>query len=198
MVEGTHSKIRSIPMEDVVARCGLTGASANLIQAETDIAVAIDRLDTAGLAGDAAKLIAHALPKRESVWWACMCARHTEPPDLPEIDKAAVATAELWVRNQTDETRREAFDKAQQATFGTPEAWAAVAAFWSGDSMSPLGQPKTPPAPHLTGTAVIGSVVLSAVRTDPRRREERMRRFLASGLEIANGGPGRLPHEEAT
>jgi hypothetical protein len=185
-------------MEDVRARAGLTGDSAALVQADTDIATAITRLDAAGLPGEAAKLVAHALPKRESVWWACMCARHTEPPDLPALDKAAISAAEAWVRGQTDEMRRDAFDKAQQANFGTPEAWAAVAAFWSGDSMSPLGQPKTPPAPHLTGTAVIGSVVLSAVRTYPERREDRMRRFLASGLEIANGGAGRMPHEELT
>ncbi len=127
-----------------------------------------------------------------------MCARHTTPPDLPESDAAAVADAEVWVRQQTDETRREAFDHAQRANFGTAEAWAAVAAFWSGDSMSPLGLPKTPPAPHLTGTAAIGSVTLAAVRTFPVRRDDRLRRFLASAREIAAGGAGRLPLEETT
>ncbi len=62
--------------------------------------------------------------------------------------------------------------------------------------MSPAGQPKTPPAAHLAGTAAIGSVTLSAVRTHPRRREERLLRFLGSGREIAAGGAGRLPPEE--
>jgi hypothetical protein len=141
--------------------------------------------------------MAFALPKRECVWWACMCARHTTPPDLTEADAAAVAGAEAWVRQQTDETRREAFEHAQRANFGTAEAWAAVAAFWSGDSMSPLGQPKTPPAPHLTGTAAVGSVTLSAVRTYPARRDERLRRFLTSGREIAAGQAGRLPPEDS-
>jgi hypothetical protein len=153
-------------------------------------------LEDAGFVSEAVKLMAHALPKRECVWWACMCARHTAPPDLPDADAGAVSGAEVWVRKQTDESRREAFEHAQRANFGTPEAWAAVAAFWSGDSMSPLGQPKTPPAPHLTGTAAIGSVTLAAVRTYPARRDERLRRFLASGREIAGGGAGRLPPEE--
>jgi hypothetical protein len=125
-----------------------------------------------------------------------MCARHTTPPDLPDDDAASIAGAEDWVRKQTDESRRSAFEHAQRANFGTAEAWAAVAAFWSGDSMSPLGLPKTPPAPHLTGTAAIGSVTLAAVRTHPARRDERLRRFLASGREIAAGGAGRLPTEE--
>lgn len=198
MTDRSLPKLLATPWEDVLARSALTGKSAALMQAETDAAKAINRLEAAGFVTEAAKLMAHALPRRECVWWACMCARHTTPPDLPEADAAAVAAAETWVRQQTDEIRREAFDHAQRAKFATAEAWAAVAAFWSGDSMSPLGQPKTPPAPHLTGTAAIGSVTLAAVRTHAVRRDGRMRRFLASGREIASGGAGRLPPEEAT
>ncbi|MDB5401040.1 MAG: hypothetical protein QOD93_624 [Acetobacteraceae bacterium] len=189
-------KLLATPWEDVLARAALTGECAALVQAHTEPAAAIAGLEAAGFVTEAAKLMAHALPKRECVWWACMCARHTTPPDLPDADAASVAGAEDWVRKQTDESRREAFEHAQHANFGTAEAWAAVAAFWSGDSMSPLGLPKTPPAPHLTGTAAIGSVTLAAVRTYPARRDERLRRFLASGREIAAGGAGRLPTEE--
>ncbi len=190
-------KLFAIPWPDVLARAALSRDCAALIQAETDAPAAIERLEEAGFVTEAAKLMAHALPKRECVWWACMCSHHTTPPDLPEADAAAVAGAEDWVRKQTDESRREAFEHAQRANFGTAEAWAAVAAFWSGDSMSPLGLPKTPPAPHLTGTAAIGSVTLAAVRTYPVRRDERLRRFLASGREIAAGHAGRLPPEES-
>jgi hypothetical protein len=189
-------KLLATPWEDVLVRAALTGECAALVQSETDSAVAIRRLEDAGYVTEAARLMAHALPKRECVWWACMCARHTTPPDLPEADAAAVSAAEIWVRQQTDESRRDAFDHAQRANFGTAEAWTAVAAFWSGDSMSPLGQPKTPPAPHLTGTAAIGSVTLAAVRTYPALRDDRLRRFLGSGREIAAGGAGRLPPEE--
>ena len=189
-------KLLATPWEDVLARTALTGECAALIQQDTDPAAAISRLEAADFVTEAAKLMAHALPKREAVWWACMCARHTTPADLPEADAAAVAGAEEWVRRQTDETRRAAFEHAQRANFSTAEAWAAVAAFWSGDSMSPLGQPKTPPPPHLTGTAATGSVTLAAVRGFPDRRDERLRRFLASGREIAAGGAGRLPPEE--
>jgi len=196
MSDRTLPKLLATPWAEILARAALAGECAAVIQNDTDAAAAISRLEAAGFLTEAAKLMAHALPRRESVWWACMCARHTTPPDLPEADAAAVTCAENWVRQQTDETRREAFGHAQRANFGTAEAWAAVAAFWSGDSMSPLGQPKTPPAPHLTGTAAIGSVTLAAVRTFPGRRDDRLRRFLASGREIAAGGAGRLPQEE--
>jgi hypothetical protein len=190
------AKMKSVRMDEVFPRLGLTGESAALIQTESDAATALGRLEQAGFLGEAVKLMAHALPNREAVWWACMCSHHTAPADLPEADQAAVRTAEQWVRKQTDEIRREGFDHAQQAGFGTPEAWAAVAAFWSGDSMSPLGQPKVPPAPHLAATAVTGAIALASVRIHPARREDRLRRFLASGREIAGGGVGRLGPEE--
>jgi hypothetical protein len=189
-------KLLATPWQDVVARAALTGECAALVQADTDPAMAIRRLQDAGFVAEAAKLMAYALPKRECVWWACMCARSTTPADLPEADAAAVTAAEDWVRKQTDDVRRQAFEHAQRSSFSTPEAWAAVAAFWSGDSMSPVGQPKTPPAPHLAGTAAIGALTLAAVRSHPQRREERLLRFLASGREIAAGGAGRLPPEE--
>ena len=197
MSGNTLIKLRAAAMDEVLSRVGLTGESAALLQSEPDVGTALLRLEEAGFVSEAAKLMGHALPAREAVWWACMCAHHTMPADLSNSDRAAVEAAQQWVRKQTDETRREAFDHAQKAGFGTPEAWAAVAAFWSGDSLSPLGQAKTPPAPHLTGTAVIGSVVLAAVRTYPERREDRLRRFLASGREIAGGGVGRILPEEA-
>ena len=161
------------------------------------VADALDRLEAAGFLMEATRLMAHALPKREAVWWACMCAAHTAPPDLPETDRHAREAAEHWVRQQSDALRRGAMQQAEAGGFATPEAWAAVAAFWSGDSMAPEGQPAVAPAPHLPGTAVAGAVVLAAVRGDPARQPARLKRFLESGRNIAAGGPGRLPPEEA-
>ena len=87
-------------------------------------------------------------------------------------------------------------DNAQKSGFGSPEAWAAVAAFWSGDFLSPPDQPKVPPAPHLIGTAVAGAVQLASVRGDPARQLTRLNAFLASARDIAAGGVGRLEPEK--
>jgi hypothetical protein len=165
------------------------------IQACTQVPEALDRLTAGGFLIEATRLVAHALPKREAVWWACMCAIHTAPADLPDADRKCREAAEDWVRQQAEASRRAAFDLAQASGFGTPEAWAAMAAFWSGGSMAPEGQPAVPPAPHLTGTAVAGSVALAAVRGDAARRDARLHQFLESGRNIATGGPGRLPAE---
>ncbi len=160
-----------------------------------DIAEALDRLESAGFAAEAVRILAHALPRREAVWWACMCATHTAPPDLAEPDRLARETAELWVRQQKDEQRRAAMTHAEAAGFQTPEAWSGVAAFWSGDSMSPADLPAVPPPAQAAGGAVAGAVALAAVRGDVKRQPERLKRFLESGRNIASGGPGRIPPE---
>ena len=177
-------------------RVGLSTNASTVLTNVTLVPDALQRLESGGFLVEAARLMAHALPKREAVWWACMCAFHTAPPDLPENDRLARELAESWVRQQTDKLRREGMTKAEAGDFATPEAWAAVAAFWSGDSMAPEGQAAVPPAPHLCGTAVAGAIVLAAVRGDPIRQPARLKRFLESGRNIATGGPGRLPPEE--
>lgn len=169
-------------------------AIAAIAKCET-VPQAVDALEKAALAVEAIKLMAHALPKREAVWWACMCAQYTAPRDLPEPDRLAREAAEAWVRRPDDKTRRKANAYAEAADFATPEAWAGVAAFWSGDSLAPEDQAAVPPAPHLTGLAVTSVVTLASVRGGASRQPERLKRFLESARNIAAGGAGRLPPE---
>jgi hypothetical protein len=194
---GTLSKLAGVEIATVLERATLPAEAQASLQGCAEIAEAIVRLETAGMAAEAVRVMAHALPKREAVWWACMCAANTAPDDLPEADRQAREIAELWVRQQKDEQRRAAFARAEASGFQSPEAWAGVAAFWSGDSMSPVGQPAVPAPPHTIGLAVAGAVALSAVRGDVKRHPERLKRFLESGRNIAAGGPGRMPPEEA-
>jgi hypothetical protein len=190
-------KIAGTSLETVRARVPLPAEATTAIADCADVAAAVDRLEAAGFLLEATRFVAHALPKREAVWWACMCATHTAPADLPEPDRKAREAAENWVRQQGDKPRRAAWELAEGSGFGTPEAWCAVGAFWCGDSMAPEGQPAVPPAPHLPGTAVAGAVALAAVRGDVTRQQARLHSFLESGRNIAAGGPGRLPAETA-
>jgi len=191
----TLAKLAGADLATVVERATLSAEALKSLQGCTDVADAVVRLEAAGFAPEAVRVMAHALPKREGVWWACMCAVNTMPDDLPATDRLARETAELWVRQQKDEQRRTAMTHAEAAGFQSPEAWSGVAAFWSGDSMSPIGMPAVPPPPQEVGGAVAGAVALSAVRGDLRRHNERLKRFLESGRNIAAGGPGRMPPE---
>lgn len=157
---------------------------------------ALDRLERAGLLIEATRLAAHALPAREAVWWACACSRHTAASGADQATEQQVrAATEAWVRKPTDEHRRSAMKEAETAGFGSAEAWAAVGAFWSGDSMAPLEAPKVPPQPHFTGLAVAGSVALAAARGPAIRRDGRLQQFLVSARDIAAGGAGHLDLE---
>ncbi|MBV8576738.1 MAG: hypothetical protein JOZ58_17100 [Acetobacteraceae bacterium] len=190
------SKLKAENLGELRERIGLSAAAAAVAGTGSETEM-LERLAVSGFLTEATRLIAYALPRREAVWWACMCARHTAPPGMPELERRAVDAAEHWVRAQTDEARRTAFAKAQEAGFDSPGSWAAVAAFWSGGSMAPPGQPVVPPAAHLTGAAVAGAVALAAVRMHPERQATRLGRFLDSGRDVAGGGTGRLPPEES-
>jgi hypothetical protein len=193
----TLTKLGGGNFPGLCSRLALRPEAAAATEGCTHVPEALERLEAGGFLLEAARLVAHALPKREAVWWASMCAAHTAPANLPAADKVAREAAEEWVRQQSDKSRRIAWDRAQESGCTTPEAWVAIAAFWSGDSMSPEGQPAVPPGPNLPGTAVAGAVALAAVRGDVTRQQERLRRFLESARNIAAGGPGRLPAETA-
>lgn len=166
--------------------------AAAVVRGAANAEDALARLCAADLFQGAIRLCAHALPAREAVWWACMCADHTATEDRPDEDRAARVAAEDWVRRPSDAARRAAMDRAQIAGLTSPEAWAGVGAFWSGGSMAPEGQPVVEPGPDLLGTAIAGSVLLASVRSDPARQPARLRRFLDSARDIAAGGPGRI------
>ncbi len=189
------SKMQGAKLADLVPLLFLTEPAAGLVTQCADTVAALQALEAADLLTEAARLTAHALPKREAVWWACMCARHTALAAMPPADQRALEDAEAWVFKGEDSLRRRAFEHAQESNFASPEAWAGVAAFWSGDSMAPLGQANVPPASHLAATAVAGSVLLAAVRDPAERRAARLSRFLASARDIAAGGTGRLAAE---
>ena len=190
-------KLEPADLAIIRQRADLPGEVERLIEGSASVVEVLEVLSRAGHLVEASRVMAHAMPRREAVWWACMCARHTRPVDLSAADAAVLEAAELWVRKPTDENRRAAFALAQEAGFGTSEAWSGVAAFWSGDSMSPLGQPAVPPAPNLTGAAVAGSVALASVRVKPALQMKRLQNFLSSAYEIAAGGTGRLAPEES-
>jgi hypothetical protein len=136
---------------------------------------------------DGVRFLAHALPKREAVWWACQCTRLVLGPSPPEPAGAALQAAERWAAAPTDENRRSAFPAAEAADVGTPAGCAAVAAFLSGGSLAPPNLPEVPPGEHLTGQLVANGVLLAAVQSEPEKAAEKYRRFIALGLEVVEG-----------
>jgi hypothetical protein len=140
---------------------------------------------------DAVRFLAHALPKREATWWACLCARNEWTEKTPTNEIKAVELAEAWVYEPTEDNRVLILPVTEELTYKTAASWAAIAAFWSGDDISPVPQAVIPPPEKLYAKAVIGAVLLSAVQGSPSNVNENYQLFLQQGINIANGGNGR-------
>lgn len=191
---GGAEPVRKITAKTAAEICGLYRPAPEakaLVTADASPSAFLGLLEERGLLIDAIAFLARALPKREAVWWACMCIRETMPPDAEEPVRAALSAAEAWVYRPVEERRRAAMAAAEAASYESPESWAAMAAFWSGGSMAPPEAPIVPPGDDLTAHAVASAILLAAVRSEPERAAERHRLFLAKGRDIADGGTGR-------
>ncbi|HEX6534361.1 MAG TPA: hypothetical protein VF041_07180, partial [Gemmatimonadaceae bacterium] len=69
---------------------------------------------------DAVRFVAHALPTREGIWWAWVCARRAAGAEPPPVIRAALDATERWITQPTDEHRRVAMRTAEAAQFSTP------------------------------------------------------------------------------
>lgn len=141
---------------------------------------------------DATRFLAHALPKREGVWWACLAARGGLGEHANPAQSASLQAAEQWVFKPLEENRRPTMAAAEAAGLDNPASWAAVAAFWSSGSLAPSDQPVVPPPDDLCAKAVAGAVMLAAVIHEPKKAANKYQMFLRQGIDIASGGSGHV------
>jgi|HubBroStandDraft_1064217.scaffolds.fasta_scaffold00073_12 hypothetical protein len=186
-----YVKLAGADPAELAERLKLDDEARALLAPDLTVDAYVGRLNGAGRYPAAMTVLAHALPKREAVWWACVAVRKAGPPIQGSPAAEALAGAETWVRRPTEENRRSAHQTAQRAGLDTPSAWAAMAAFWSGDNMAPPGAPTVTPGKALTGKAVAAAVMLAAVQREPQFAPDKFRAFTASALDIARGGDGR-------
>src|ERR1039457_3419381 len=135
---------------------------------------------------DAVRFVAHALPRREAVWWGWLCARRAAGENPPPKIKGALDATERWIAQPSEDNRRLAMAAAQQAELGTAAGCAGLAAFFSGGSLAPPEAPVVPPGEFLTAKAVSGAVIFAAVAKEPERAPEKFKIFVAQGVEVIN------------
>ena len=167
---------------------------------------------------EAIRYLAHALPSREGVWWACTCARRALGSQPPPQDVAALEAAEAHAvvavghsegalvalatsasQRSGSHThaakrrtlRRAAMRAAEATDMQSAASLAAIACFFAGGSIAPAGAPPEPPPEHLCPTMVASAVLYACTRGPDERAPERYRLLLEMGLDIASGGTGR-------
>jgi hypothetical protein len=138
-----------------------------------------------GLYADAVAYFARAFQHRDGVAWACACVRSVLDESGPETARAALAAAEGWVRQPTQEHCFAAQAAAEADGPSSPAGYAAMAAFWGGKTLSGEGLPEVPPPPELRAKGVEGAVRGAAVFGDPGSIAERYKAFLSRAIELA-------------
>jgi hypothetical protein len=98
----------------------------------------------------------------------------------------ALGLAQDWVRKPTEEKRSQGSVAAREAGYTSAAAFTARSVF-----ASRLADPSSLRA----GRRVEGAVRRAADYDGSGRTQTRLDRFIASALEIAKGGAGRLPPE---
>jgi hypothetical protein len=185
-------KIKAATAQEICTQYKVSLAAQPLLTEAMPPLDFISALIAGKLHQDAVHFMAHALPKREAVWWSCLCTRDIIADAGAKELMAAIQAAEAWVYRPTEENRR----KAQQTAAAIEEPhsarWSAMAAFWSGGSMGPADAPEVKPAEDLTAKAAAGAILMAATG-EAMKADERFARFLDYGIDIAHGGTGRRP-----
>jgi hypothetical protein len=184
---GTLSKVTAKTAQELCQHFALSDEAKPLLKPQQTPAQLLEALVAKNLLIDAIRLLAHALPKREAVWWALSCARTAHGANPAPKIVAALQATDKWVLDPSEENRRAAWDAAEPAEFGTPAGCAAAGAFWSGGSLAPPNVPVVPPGEFLTAQGVAGAVLLAAVLTQPEKAADKHQQFLTLGADVGNG-----------
>lgn len=146
----------------------------------------------AGHERDARSFLAHALPRRRGLWWACLCAADVlqrNPQEGPEDDTltSSLQLAARYVRQPSEEGRREAERLFRALEKSSLAGHLAGAVFYCDGSIAPSHAAPVPAPPQILGRFVSTAVYLAAIQHDVRQYRHRLREYLRMGQEVAEG-----------
>jgi hypothetical protein len=179
---------------DIIDTADLEPDSRDLMDSGMRPETFIEKLSAAGKWMDAVKVMAHALPRREAVWWASVCAEQMNGPGGDADEVAALKAAENWVYEPTDEYRKKAFQLAQNSRTNSLGTLTALAAACSGGNL-PLDEDTEVELDAAVFPQIVGGIVIMAATDEIERADEQFKRFLASGQDIACGGSGKIEED---
>lgn len=187
------AKIPARQASEILSRFELTDDAAEFAEnAQLPPLEFIKQLVQKNLFLDAVKFLAHALPKREAIWWACLAVKKTLPESAPAPQLAALNAAEQWAIAPSEDKRLLARAWSEKTGQKSAASWAATAAFWSGGTLSKPGEPDMMPPPYLYAHAVSGAISMAAFELNKDNAAEPFKLFIRQGLDLAAGGRGEV------
>ncbi|HZL00547.1 MAG TPA: hypothetical protein VFC47_11675 [Caulobacteraceae bacterium] len=147
------------------------------------------KLRTVGRLNDAVFFLGQALPRYETVAWAARAVLDTPRPTPSRgPDAEALKAALLWVQDPSDARRRAAFDAAGKARTVGAERLVALAAFFSGGSLTPAEVQPVQAPNESAGLFAAGAVLLAAAESGDQ--DAALNRALDAGSMMAARGVG--------
>jgi hypothetical protein len=157
-----------------------------LIRNSTRSAQYLQELLKKELYDDALNFFAHALNKREAVWWGCKCISHTLTEKASSLEIHALEVSKQWVQCPSEENRKHTMPAAVATAFKSAASWAAVAAFWSNDYA--IQTKSGTVRDDFTAKAIINAVKISAIDEDLDVTRNNYTVFFQYGIQIASHG----------
>lgn len=150
-------------------KCQLTEQASRLLTDRLTVREFFEQMIDKGLLIDAVRFAACCLPKREAIWWACLCLWERHQASLAAPAAEVFRTVIDWVR-EPDDCHRRAVEAAGRAVgIATPLGNLATAVFYNEGSISLPGLPEVPPDPDMTAKMVAQALV-ATLRKLPRER----------------------------
>lgn len=182
-------KVKALAAADVCEHFELPDEARPLLAPGATPRGFLDALLAAGQFQSAIRFLAHALPPREAIWWGSLCARQASGGGTSPAETAALKAAVVWVLDPTEENRAAAKAPGEEAGIATPGGGLAIAASWTGGTLTPP-LPKVPPVvpgPYMPAKAVLASVVIASTRATLTPVAEAQRAFAELGVSVAEG-----------
>ena len=174
------------PVAEICSRFKLSDRAKKILPSKSAPLQFLDVLVRSELFEDATRFLAQALPQREAVGWAYLCARHAHGSQLAAQAETALAAAADWLLDSSEASRLVAQKAALKAGLGTPAGRVCAAAFLSGLDHD-LPAPLRKPSKNYTAVGVTATVLCSAVWGETAKNSERFGRFLTEGRLVAGG-----------
>jgi hypothetical protein len=150
--------------------------------------VFLQKLSAEGKILDAVTFCAYLLPRRETVWWACGCAR-TLLGDIRQSQAAGLLAAEAWVYEPDERRRQAALEIGTKNDSNDPLTWLALAAGWSGGLLAAHPQRPAPMPHYMTARAARIAIILSLGAVKNRdEHQPRLQACIADGIKLAESG----------
>lgn len=147
----------------------------------------LESLVSADQPAEARRFLAHALPRREAIFWAAEAVASVQAGRIPAPQLAALEAVRQWLAEPGDQHRRACWTASETSGLDTAAGLVALAVYFSEGSLSPEGLPPVAPAPHLAADTAANAMTLATLAPQPEQAPEREKAILAIGLEIAAG-----------